>query len=85
MSDALTVKLETERKVFQVLSDYLKVNRRTIELDCRLVEDFYIDSIGLVEVVMALNQAFGVELPEDAVEQWKIVMDICTSLECAVG
>ena len=31
----------------------------------------------MVEIVMALNEAFGIDLPEEGVEQWKTVGDIC--------
>lgn len=70
-----------ERQVKNVLSAYFAQGRRIIESDSRLVEDLYVDSMGMVEIVMALNQAFGVELAEAAVAQWKTVGDICRSVE----
>lgn len=49
-------------------------------MECRLVEDLFVESIGLIEIVMALNEWFGVEIPEDAVEEWRTVKDVCDSL-----
>ena len=77
MSDFLTDESGLERQVKKVLSDYFSVGRKTIEIDSRLVEDLYVDSVGMVEIVMALNEAFGIDLPEEGVEQWKTVGDIC--------
>jgi len=85
MSDELAVQTELERKVSKVLSDYFNSSYRKVEVDSRLVEDLYIDSIGMVEIVMALNEYFGVELPEAGVEEWKTVKDICNSIGEALG
>ncbi|MBZ9781925.1 acyl carrier protein [Pseudomonas sp. REP124] len=72
--------LEIENQVIRVLSDYFKSTRRNITPDSRLIEDLYIDSMSLVELVMALNEFFAIELPEDEVAHWKTVRDICTSI-----
>ncbi|CAI8937982.1 acyl carrier protein [Pseudomonas sp. IT-P253] len=71
------VDLEIERQVIKVLSDYFSVGRRKIESSSRLVEDLYMDSMSVVEIVMALNEAFGVELPAEEVAGWRTVADIC--------
>lgn len=77
MSDDLSVELEVEHQVIKVLSDYFPAGRRKIEIASRLVEDLYVDSIGLIEIVMALNDAFKIELPDTEVGEWKTVKDIC--------
>lgn len=77
MSDDLSAELEVEHRVIKVLSDYFPAVHRKIEMASRLVEDLYVDSIGLVEIVMALNTAFKIELPDTEVGEWKTVKDIC--------
>ncbi|WP_024618097.1 acyl carrier protein [Pseudomonas kilonensis] len=74
-----------EQAVVKILSDSLAQTDRLIEDDSRLVEDLYVDSIVLVEVVMELNKNFGVELPESEIAGWKTVRDICCSLGCSTG
>lgn len=69
--------LEIERKVIKVLSDYFPVGRRTIEARSRLVEDLYVDSMNVVEIVMIVNEVFDVELPQADVAKWRLVSDIC--------
>lgn len=68
---------DLERQVIQMLSGYLQVDRRTIKADSRLVEDLCVDSLGVVEIVMSVNEAFGVDLPAAAVKEWRTVGDIC--------
>lgn len=68
---------ELERQVIQLLSGYLSVDPLTIEVDSRLVEDLCVDSVGVVEIVMSLNEAFGIDLPDAEVTQWRTVGDIC--------
>ena len=72
--------LDVLSQVIKVLSDYFPVGRREISLTSRLVEDLYVDSISLVEIVMALNEAFDIDIPEDSVGLWRTVEDVCESV-----
>lgn len=74
--------LGVESKVIRVLSDCLSVDCRDIESDTRLVEDLFVDSMSLVEIVIIINKVFDVELPSEGVAAWKTVRDICLLLEC---
>ena len=67
-------------QVIKVLSDYFPAGRRDIELTSRLVQDLYVDSISLIEIVMALNETFGIDLPEDRVGLWRTVEDVCETV-----
>ncbi|MGH8347947.1 MAG: acyl carrier protein [Pseudomonas sp.] len=80
MSNDLNNAFEVESKVIKVLSDYFPAGRRKIQIDSRLVEDLCVDSISLVEIVMALNETFGIELPEVDVGTWRTVKDVCFSV-----
>jgi acyl carrier protein len=73
--------LQIESQVIKVLSEYFPVGRRKIERQSRLVEDLYVDSMSIVEMVMALNESFAIELPEAQVSEWKTVGDICRSVK----
>jgi acyl carrier protein len=80
MSDESSDQFDVVSQVIKVLSDYFPVGRREIALTSRLVEDLYVDSISLVEIVMALNETFGIEFPEDRVGLWRTVEDVCESV-----
>ncbi|WP_433739483.1 phosphopantetheine-binding protein [Pseudomonas putida] len=81
MSVLLSSELEVEHQVIKTLSKYFPPSHPRIELNSRLVEDLYADSISLVEIVMELNEVFGLELPEAGIEEWKTVSDICESIK----
>ena len=80
MSDESSDQFDVVSQVIKVLSDHFPVGRREITLTSRLVEDLYVDSISLVEIVMALNETFGIEFPEDRVGLWRTVEDVCESV-----
>lgn len=69
-----------EESVVKVLVGYFSTARGKITADSRLVEDLFVDSISLVEVVMLLNETFSVEIPQEEVAQWKAVEDITRSV-----
>ena len=77
MSDDSRAELEVENQVVKVLSNYFPANRHKIKMNSRLVEDLYMDSIGFVEIVMELNETFGIELSVTEAGEWKTVNDIC--------
>ncbi|KPG98634.1 acyl carrier protein [Pseudomonas sp. RIT-PI-q] len=81
MSGRQIVDVEIERQVIRVLSEYFPVGRRKIERGSLLVEDLYVDSISLVEIVMELNEVFCMELPEAGVAKFRTVSDICCLVE----
>lgn len=72
---------DIQHKVIDVVADYFSACHRTVGISSRLVEDLYLDSIGVVELVMALNDAFAIELPESGVAEWKTVGDICKTIK----
>ncbi|WP_256585604.1 phosphopantetheine-binding protein [Pseudomonas sp. FW305-70] len=80
MSDESSDKFDIASQVIKVLSDYFPAGRRDIELTSRLVQDLYVDSISLIEIVMALNETFGIDLPEDRVGLWRTVEDVCETV-----
>ncbi|HEF4758019.1 TPA: acyl carrier protein [Pseudomonas putida] len=85
MLDDPGVGFEVESQVIKVLSDYFPARRGSIGVESRLVEDLCVDSISLVEVVMALNEMFAIELPDAGVGEWRTVRDVCILVECANG
>ncbi|MNG26382.1 Acyl carrier protein [compost metagenome] len=73
-------KIEVEQEVVKVLASSLAQSDRLIEADSRLVEELYLDSIALIELVLGLNEVFGIELSEREVAEWKTVREICCSV-----
>ena len=60
-----------------LLADQLGYDRRDdVEPEGHLYDDLGIDSLDLVEVVMALEEEFEIVIEEDDAEKWRTVQDI---------
>ncbi len=68
-------------KVKQIIADELGVELESIELDSDLVDDFDADSLDAVELIMAIEEAFDVEIDDTAAGNIKTVQDIIDYLE----
>ncbi len=64
---------DIEDKVCTVLADKLSVSRDQVSPQARLQEDLDADSLDLYDAVMALEDEFGVSIPEEEVEGVKTV------------
>ena len=64
-------------EVFEVLRDkaveMLEVDADAVQEDRSFVEDLQVDSLSLVELVMELEDVFGVELPEQELTDVKTI------------
>jgi acyl carrier protein len=58
-------KTEVEEKVRSLLSEQLQVGRDEVKTATRFREDLDVDSLDLVEATLALEDALGVEIPEE--------------------
>lgn len=66
-----------EQQVMVLLAGYFQLERRKVLLDSRLIEDLYLNSMGIIEMAMLLNDAFEIDLPESGVAGWRTVADVC--------
>ena len=64
-----------EEKVIGIVSEQLNVPKEDIKLDSDFVTNLKADSLDLVELVMELEDVFGVQIPESDQEKIKTVGD----------
>lgn len=57
---------ELEAAVCNVVAEQTGIARDRLRLDSRLIEDLHIDSLDLVELTLALEDRFGVSIPDDS-------------------
>ena len=72
----------------EVLASELGVDADKVTADARFKEDLDADSLDLVEVVLALEEKFGVEIPDDEIAGVKTVgeaADLVIAKQAAVG
>ncbi|MEA3502710.1 MAG: acyl carrier protein [Actinomycetota bacterium] len=60
---------EIESKLTDLLVDELGIERDDITADAKFEEDLDVDSLGVVELLMALEDNFGVKIPDEEAEQ----------------
>ena len=64
---------ELQDKVCGILADNLSVPEDKVKPDSRFQEDLDADSLDLVEAVLALEEEFGVTIPEEEMQGVKTV------------
>jgi acyl carrier protein len=62
-------------KVKEVIVDQLNVEEEDVIEDATFVDDLGADSLDIVELVMALEETFGVSIPDEDAEGIKTVGD----------
>jgi acyl carrier protein len=68
-------KTEMAEKVKQIISEQLGVDESEVTPSASFVDDLGADSLDQVELVMALEEAFGVEIPDEDAEKIRTVQD----------
>ena len=59
---------EIEAKIIKIVADQLNVDESEINSDSSFVDDLGADSLDTVELVMAFEEEFGVEIPDEDAE-----------------
>ncbi len=64
-----------------IIAEHLGINESKISLDTSINEDLEIDSLDAVEIIMAVEDAFSIEVDEEAIEQFTTVREIVEYVE----
>ena len=68
-------------KVRKVVCEELGVQESEVTMEASFVDDLGADSLDVVELVMALEDAFGIDIPDDDVAGLKTVGNVVTYVE----
>lgn len=69
-------------RIKEIIADQLGIdNVDIITLETSLMEDLEADSLDAVEVIMALEDEFGIEIPDEEAEHFKTIGDIYKFIE----
>jgi len=63
-------------RIQSIVADQLGVERTEVTKDASILDDLGADSLDVVELVMTLEEAFDIEVPDDAVEEMRTIGDI---------
>lgn len=70
-----------QNKIVDIIANQLGVDKEIVTAEANVVDDLGADSLDVVELVMALEEAFDLEIPDDEAEKIRTVKDIITYLE----
>jgi acyl carrier protein len=65
-----------EERLTKIISDHLGVDPKTVKPESKLVDDLNADSLDLVELVMAVEDEYELNIPDDEGESFRTVSDV---------
>ena len=68
-------------KLREIIVNQLDISEDDVTLDTNLVEDLEADSLDLVEVIMAIEDEFSIEIPDESMDSFKTVSDVVDYIE----
>ena len=74
-----------EQRVVDIIVEQLGVNADQVTPEAKFIEDLSADSLDTVELVMALEETFGQEIPDEEAEKLQSVGDVIRYIEETQG
>ena len=71
----------SQDKIKQIIADQLGVKKEEVIDTAKFVDDLGADSLDTVELVMALEEEFGIEIPDEDAEKMTTVGDAVKYIE----
>ena len=77
--------VDIDAKVKEIICQQLEVSSEQLRPEASFIDDLKADSLAVVELVLALEQEFGIEIPDEDTEQIKTVKDAINYVKTHVG
>lgn len=68
-------------KVIEMLASQLNISKDKVQLNAKLIEDLGADSLDMVEMLMLVEEEFGLSIPDEDAMNLKTVGDIINYIE----
>ena len=65
-----------KEKVISIIAEQMSIEEDKVTMDSSFTEDLGADSLDIVELIMALEEAFDIEIPDEDVEKANCVGDV---------
>ena len=72
-------------RIKDIIVEQLGVNADQINSGAKFIEDLGADSLDIVELIMALEEEFGTEIPDEEAEKLQTVGDVAKYIEDTQG
>ena len=70
-----------DRKVREIIAVQLGLGDEDVQPDSTFVDDLGADSLDVLELIMALEEEFEVDIPDEDAEEFEKVADVITYLQ----
>jgi acyl carrier protein len=67
---------DLSERIQSIVADQLGVEIAEVTKDASILDDLGADSLDVVELVMTLEEAFNIEVPDEAVEEMRTIGDV---------
>ncbi len=74
---------DTTDRVAKIVVEHLGVEADKVKIEASFIDDLGADSLDTVELVMAFEEEFGIEIPDDAAETIQTVGDAVSFIDKA--
>ncbi len=68
-------------KLQEMIADQLEIDAEDITYDSNILDDLGADSLDVVDLVMSIEDEFGIEVPDEALENIRTIEDMVKYIE----
>ena len=68
-------------EIKDIIIDQLQVEESEVTMDTNLMKDLSADSLDAVEIIMAIEEEYGIEIPDEDAETFQTVGDLVKYVE----
>ena len=68
-------------KVREIIVEQLGVDESDVTMDTHLMKDLEADSLDAVEIIMAIEDEYGIEIPDEDAEKFQSLSDLVKFVE----
>jgi len=73
-----------DERVTEIIMEQLGVSREEIRLEASFIDDLGADSLDIVELVMAMEEEFDIEIPDEEAEKIQTIADATKFLKATL-
>ncbi len=73
--------MNTTEKLKQIVASQLRIDVEAVDVNTDVLDDLGADSLDIVEILMVIEEQFGVSIPDDAVTELRNIADLQAYIE----